>query len=103
MNTENTVFNLEAFLTEAKNNADRSVRQKQQKAKRDAFMQSETWARIRQRKLTNALNRCERCGATDNRLYVSHKTYDRFGGDERTTDLQVLCKPCHERAHGRKF
>jgi formylmethanofuran dehydrogenase subunit E len=62
-----STFNLEDFLTEAKNNADRSVRQKQQKAKRDAFMQSETWDRIRQRKLTNALNRCERCGETFNR------------------------------------
>lgn len=84
-------FSLFEFLTQAKRRADYN-----------AFMRSRRWAKLRERKLSQARNRCEQCGATKD-LHVHHLTYERFGGDERTTDLKVLCKSCHEKAHGRKF
>lgn len=66
------------------------------------FMASDEWKHIRGLKLDLASHRCEKCGDTE-RLEVHHLTYDRFGGDELLTDLQVLCHPCHETVHGRKF
>ena len=72
------------------------------KAEYDQFMQSEEWQDIRTVMLDIYNHQCDVCGATED-LQVHHLTYERFGGDERTTDLQVLCKPCHEKAHGRKF
>jgi hypothetical protein len=36
-------------------------------------------------------------------LDVHHKTYERFGGDERMDDLEVLCRFCHIKHHGRVF
>lgn len=66
------------------------------------FMASEEWADIRTVVLDIYNHQCAECGATED-LHVHHLTYERFGGDERMTDLKVLCKPCHEKAHGRKF
>ena len=66
------------------------------------YMRSDIWHAIRDAKLACASHKCERCGKRA-RLDVHHLTYDRFGGDERMTDLQVLCRPCHNKAHGRKF
>lgn len=66
------------------------------------FMESDEWKHIRGLKLDLASHRCEKCGVGDP-LDVHHLTYDRFGGDELLTDLQVLCRECHEAAHGRKF
>jgi 5-methylcytosine-specific restriction endonuclease McrA len=74
----------------------------------DKYMRSEEWQIIRDVKLACASHKCEACGygeyedQTDT-LDVHHLTYDRFGGDEYMTDLKVLCRPCHEAAHGRKF
>jgi 5-methylcytosine-specific restriction endonuclease McrA len=41
-------------------------------------------------------DRCEGCG-TKHFLEVHHKTYERLGR-ELTSDLEVLCKTCHEKA-----
>ena len=95
-------FSLEAFLTAAKDRADEAVRLRRRQAKYNAFMESQTWDNMRRRKLERSRYRCEQCGATED-LQVHHLNYDRFGGNELFTDLQVLCKPCHNRAHGRKF
>ena len=78
------------------------------KRRYDKFMQSEEWEIIRDVKLACASHKCEACGYGEYKdqtdpLDVHHLTYDRFGGDERMTDLQVLCRPCHNQAHGRKF
>lgn len=78
------------------------LRQYRRRAEYKRFMRSDTWAAIRDAKLSIAAYECEKCGARDS-LHVHHLTYDRFGGDERMTDLQVLCRPCHNQAHGRKF
>lgn len=47
--------------------------------------------RVRRR----AGGRCERCSRKTRRLEVHHLTYERFGR-ELLTDLQALCKPCHD-------
>lgn len=43
--------------------------------------------------------RCVRCGAGE-RLEVHHKTYVRLG-QEWVSDLQTLCKQCHQHVHGK--
>lgn len=69
-------------------------------------MKSDDWRHLRKIKLQFADHLCEQCrrpASPGNPLDVHHLTYDRFGGDELLTDLQVLCRECHEAAHGRKF
>ena len=66
------------------------------------YMRSDTWAAIRAAKLACSSHKCEKCGARKE-LDAHHLTYVRFGGSERMTDLQVLCRSCHIKAHGRKF
>lgn len=44
-------------------------------------------------------NRCEKCGSREN-LHAHHLTYEHRG-HESMSDLQVLCKDCHAREHGR--
>ena len=78
------------------------VKRGSRKMRYERFMASEDWQDIRTVMLDIYNHQCDVCGATED-LHVHHKTYERFGGDERMTDLQVLCKRCHEKAHGRKF
>ena len=85
---------IDAFCADMKRNIRRE--------RYNEFMQSEEWRDLRTVMLDIYNHQCDVCGATED-LHVHHLTYERFGGDERTTDLQVLCKTCHERAHGRKF
>ncbi len=76
--------------------------QHRRRAKYRRYMRSDAWRAIRDVRLSIAAYECEKCGSRET-LHVHHLTYDRFGGDERMTDLQVLCRPCHNQAHGRKF
>ena len=78
------------------------VKRGARKTRYERFMASEDWQDIRAVMLDIYNHQCAECGATED-LHVHHLTYERFGGDERTTDFKVLCKPCHEKAHGRKF
>lgn len=79
------------------------------RAKYDDFLSSLRWNDIRYSKLKRVGFKCEACGYgeghefQDEILDVHHKTYERFGGDEYMSDLEVLCRPCHEKRHGRKF
>ena len=78
------------------------LREAYRRSEYNRYMRSDAWAAIRDVKLSIAAYECEKCGSRET-LHVHHLTYDRFGGDERMTDLQVLCRPCHNKAHGRKF
>lgn len=60
------------------------------------YINSKAWKRIRKQKLTSQ-STCERCNSNLH-LHVHHGTYDRLG-NERQTDLFVLCKLCHEDVH----
>lgn len=44
---------------------------------------------------------CAKCGAKRN-LHVHHLSYDHFT-KELDSELQVLCRKCHQEIHGRKF
>lgn len=66
------------------------------------YLASPIWQEIKRRKLKQVGYKCERCGAQylgDLGLQVHHKTYDRVGGLEKDSDLQVVCAgECHEEA-----
>lgn len=47
-------------------------------------------------------NKCEDCGKSGVVLHAHHLTYIRFM-NELESDIKILCVPCHEKAHGRKF
>lgn len=65
------------------------------------YMHSQAWRDRRQRALILANFKCERCGSKEN-LHVHHLTYMHFG-NELDSELKVLCRPCHNWVHGRKF
>lgn len=62
------------------------------------YLQTEHWGSVRSKALERAEHRCQLCNA-DSALHVHHRTYERRG-NERISDLTVLCKTCHERFHG---
>jgi len=95
---KNTLEEIDRHLDEQCAETKRMVR----RFRHQQFMASDEWKHIRGLKLDLASHRCEKCGVGDP-LDVHHLTYDRFGGDELLTDLQVLCRDCHETVHGRKF
>ena len=57
------------------------------------YLRSQVWRQRRLAKLEAANWRCEYCGEAD-RLSVHHLTYERLGC-EYSSDLIVLCTPCH--------
>lgn len=66
------------------------------------YLSSPIWDEIKKRKLKKVGYKCEKCGAqyiSDLGLQVHHKTYDRVGGMEKDSDLQVVCAgECHREA-----
>ena len=65
------------------------------------YLKGSHWRKIRGKKLETAGQTCEECGANsfDVILDIHHLTYERIGR-ERLSDLKVLCRDCHEKAHG---
>lgn len=61
------------------------------------YLLSDHWQLVRVAALEWGERRCVRCGAIE-RLNVHHRSYERKGCELRT-DLEVLCKPCHEFTH----
>src|SRR6185369_3222371 len=43
---------------------------------------------------------CDKCGASKIRLEVHHLTYERLG-EEKFSDVILLCHVCHKSVHGR--
>ena len=66
------------------------------------YRASSIWQEIKKRKLAQVGFRCELCSAqyiSESGLQVHHKNYDRVGGLEKDSDLQVVCAgECHHRA-----
>lgn len=59
---------------------------------------SKAWRDLRRRLIASADFRCALCATKVcdwSKLEIHHKTYDRLGR-ERDSDLEVLCKQCHE-------
>jgi hypothetical protein len=63
------------------------------------YIHSAGWRALCNAKLFEANYKCEKCGRDDGKLDVHHKTYERLG-DERMSDLIVLCRYCHKVSHG---
>lgn len=86
-----------------------------------AYLKSPTWKIKCELALVRAGHSCQECGGMpregwvrtgqrpppwkfdsgegDGRLHTHHKTYARFGGQERPGDLIVLCARCHNHLH----
>jgi hypothetical protein len=66
------------------------------------YLSSQIWQEIKRRKFKQVGYTCERCGAhyiNEAGLQVHHLNYDRVGGLEKDSDLQVVCAgECHEEA-----
>ena len=63
-----------------------------------SYLRSAEWAARRSWKIAEADGRCQVCDSAIG-LEVHHRTYERLG-DERQSDLVVLCRQCHELFHG---
>lgn len=65
---------------------------------REVYLRSKHWQMLRSEVLSRRFC-CERCGVSWERaLDVHHRTYERLGG-EALSDLEVLCRSCHDHAH----
>lgn len=63
------------------------------------YLQTAEWDATRRETLYLAHNRCARCFSRDLPLDAHHKTYERLG-EEIPSDLEALCRPCHQFEHG---
>lgn len=62
-----------------------------------AYLETDHWQSVRAKALRRAGRRCQVCGARG-RLDCHHNTYARRGC-ERTSDVVVLCRVCHDLFH----
>ncbi len=102
------VKNLHSFLEQEFRKSKKKPKQKKQspqerKAEYNKYLKSAKWKSIRLYILEDRNHKCERCGSFPslNNLHVHHKTYERIF-NELPTDLELLCKDCHEKEHGIK-
>jgi 5-methylcytosine-specific restriction endonuclease McrA len=63
----------------------------------EVFLATNYWRNLRERAFEELGRSCRRCGQTEF-LHVHHKTYERLGR-ERISDLEVLCRRCHQTKH----
>lgn len=63
-----------------------------------AYLKTDHWKKTRASALRRAGNRCQICNRDDVQLHVHHRTYVRRG-EERASDLIVLCADCHKTFH----
>ena len=61
------------------------------------YIKSEEWQRKRELVLEFWDHKCATC-FNHRDLHVHHRTYERLG-EEKLTDLIVLCEGCHEKFH----
>lgn len=66
------------------------------------YIETPYWDNTRKRALKAAGYRCQKCRKVNVPLDVHHLTYERRG-QELLSDLLVVCRPCHEAIHGKKF
>lgn len=65
------------------------------------YIQSKEWKAKAKAAKHRANYRCEQCGMLkpEHLLHAHHLTYERLG-NERKSDLKVLCNECHAEEHG---
>lgn len=64
------------------------------------FLESDFWKELSRRKRL-IVGRCERCGCRNN-LQSHHRFYRENWFDTILSDLEVLCRRCHENHHQKK-
>lgn len=62
------------------------------------YLRSEKWQKIRKSVFSARGKKCEICSKSK-WLHIHHLTYERIF-NELPEDLQILCRTCHEKAHG---
>lgn len=67
-----------------------------------AYIKSTRWRNICELMKRRANFVCDHCKKSAAVLEVHHKTYERLGR-ERMSDLEVLCKPCHDGADRKRI
>ena len=63
------------------------------------YLQSYEWSEIRRELFENRGEECELCGYGHS-LQIHHLTYARLFNED-PSDLQILCRNCHEKVHGK--
>jgi ribosomal protein S27AE len=71
----------------------------------ESVLHSERWRKVRAEALRRARHRCQRCGASADELRLDAHHWAGYSmlGRERPEDLQILCRPCHDRVHSPGF
>lgn len=65
------------------------------------YLKTVHWKAMKDKALARAKHRCQVCNSSE-KLNVHHRTYDRLG-EEKLSDLTVLCRVCHSKFHGVDF
>lgn len=77
--------------------------QAQRRRRAEQILQSNpSWKQVRQIAVEILGRRCHRCGSTGS-LQVHHILPVSEGGTNSLSNLEVLCRPCHEQLHGRRI
>lgn len=61
------------------------------------YLQSPSWAALREKVHTRANGRCEKCGAKSKETH--HLVYPEDFKDDKEENLQALCPVCHRAVH----
>lgn len=62
-----------------------------------AYLASDLWKETRAKAIEHYGNICNSCGGFG--FDVHHKNYERANGGELMSDLEVLCRECHDARH----
>lgn len=62
-------------------------------------LESKRWKELRRRRIREVGGKCERCGASGV-LELHHRHYQTLG-EERPSDVEVVCRRCHAEGHGK--
>jgi hypothetical protein len=90
------MYSASSMLAKAKDNSILPDRRNNSLYYREVYLKSDHWKLLREEKLAkNAC--CEKCG-TNLSVEVHHKNY-RGLYDVKLSDLQTLCRICHDKAH----
>lgn len=87
-------------MTEPYNTKPEKSRKKLTKAqiRHRKYLSSSIWKDIRIRLFKVRGKRCENCRSLKS-IQVHHLNYARVGGDEKMSDLKILCRKCHKKVH----
>lgn len=65
------------------------------------YLKTDHWQEMRAKALERAGYKCQLC-SSEEMLQVHHNTYKNIG-NEKLTDLVVLCRGCHSRFHNKPY